>query len=205
MLGIEVIKDQDYWDMQDWNKVKGRGDFRELAAFEAACGTVVPIEEVDSIVKRVIGCLGLETVANGYFDLQYVEYVQRGNILYAKIDYEKIKEEYGLKNERDLVWIKFTKDPFVGAVASGADINFNIPGSVEDYYLKDGKSFVYNTSGVLVHKVGKEWDKSFVLLYPLVGLKNSPDRKKVEYIIGQELLKAGVPIIDRYSHVFYWL
>ncbi len=41
--------------------------------------------------------------------------------------YEKTKDAYDLEDVRDIVWMKFTKDGYLGVVAVSNDINFDIP------------------------------------------------------------------------------
>ena len=60
----------------------------------------------------------------------------------------------------------------------------------------------YNSSGILVHKLKKEWDESFVLVFPLRKLKESCgySRHNIEMALGNYLIEQNVPIIDFYSH-----
>lgn len=121
------------------------------------------------------------------------------------IAYNEIKEICGLKDERDIVWLKFTTSRHLGVVARGRDINFNIPDSIDNYhkfvykYNDKGdkeKCYVYNTSGILLHSVGGEWDESFVLIVPVKDCKVCD----IETGIGNYLISKNVPIIDYYSH-----
>lgn len=112
-----------------------------------------------------------------------------------KIDYKKIKEEYSLANERDIVWMKFTTDGYLGVVAVSNDINFDIPLNTSEY--TDQKR---NTAGILIHQLGKEWDTSFVLVFPLANIPAGKERGDIERAIGNYLIDKGVPIIDFYSH-----
>ena len=54
----------------------------------------------------------------------------------------------------------------------------------------------------MVHKLKKEWDESFVLVFPLRKLKESCgySRHNIEMAIGNYLIEQNVPIIDFYSH-----
>ena len=52
-------------------------------------------------------------------------------------NYQGMKEEFKLDDERDIVWIKFTKDGYIGVVATSNDINLNYPTSESDYDKKD--------------------------------------------------------------------
>lgn len=67
------------------------------------------------------------------------------------IKYKRIKERFGLERAQNIVWLKFTKDGYLGVVARSFDINFDIKTS----------------SGILVKQVEKQWDDSFVIIFPL--------------------------------------
>lgn len=127
-----------------------------------------------------------------------------------QIDYKKIKIENALADERDIVWMKFTKNGYLGVVAKSNDINFDIPLGVSDYDKKEWKYNSYlkkqelvwknNSSGILVHQLGQEWDTSFILVFPLINIPDGYDRGDIETAIGNYLINKGVPIIDFYSH-----
>ena len=53
-----------------------------------------------------------------------------------KVDYKKIQRENGLEDHRDIVWMKFTRDGYMGVVAVSNDIGFDIPSSCEEYNQK---------------------------------------------------------------------
>ena len=107
-----------------------------------------------------------------------------------KVEYYKISidEKYQgkIKDKRDIVWIKFTNDGYIGAVCVSNDVNF-------DYD---------NTSGKIINYVGQLWDESFVLLVPLCDIPDGLDRRSIESGIGNYLISKGVPILDYYSHIF---
>ncbi len=46
--------------------------------------------------------------------------------------YKDIKNFYNLKDIRDIVWMKFTRDGFLGVVATSNDINFHIPKNLSE-------------------------------------------------------------------------
>jgi hypothetical protein len=100
------------------------------------------------------------------------------------IDYEQIKVSNHLNDCRDIVWMKFTKDGFLGAVAVSNDINFNME----------------FTSGIIIEHLHKEWDQSFVLIFPLVNIPEQYTRHDIEKGIGNYLIAKGIPILDYYSH-----
>lgn len=114
--------------------------------------------------------------------------------------YKKIQDEYNLNNPHDIVWMKFTKDGYLGVVASGSDINFKKPNSKSEYNLKYDDKWAYNTSGILIDMLGKEWDESFVLVFPLVNIPKHLNRQDIENGIGNFLLYNSVRILDLYSH-----
>lgn len=107
---------------------------------------------------------------------------------------------------------KFTKDGYVGVVATSDDINFDVPNSSSDYdkkhkvyntYLKKWEDkWVYNSSGIIIHKLGKQWDESFVLIFPLKNIPQGYGRGDVERAVGNLLIEKGVPILDFYSHIY---
>lgn len=120
-----------------------------------------------------------------------------------KVDYEKIQKENSLKSQKDIVWLKFTKDGYLGAVAGSSDINFKIPKYKSQYNIKkDNGDWEYNTSGIIVHKLEKEWDKSFVLLFPLNSIPEGYKWGGIKKAIGNLLIEKGVPILDFYSHLY---
>jgi predicted lipase len=81
--------------------------------------------------------------------------------------------------------LKFTTDGYLGVVAGSFDINFS--------YEK--------TAGRLVNSVGKVWDETFVLIFPLTkDILNGRKKTDIETAVGNYLIDKGVPIIDFYSH-----
>lgn len=127
-----------------------------------------------------------------------------------KINYQKMQMDYALKDERDIVWMKFTQDGYLGVVATSNDINFDIPKDATDYdrkerefnsYLKQYKwEWCHPASGILVHQVSKKWDTSFVLVFPLSNIPSGYNRGDMERAIGNYLISKEIPIIDFYSH-----
>lgn len=101
--------------------------------------------------------------------------------------YDVIKEVFSLRYANDIIWLKFTKDGYVGVVADSFDINFNYD----------------NSSGKLLEMLNprKYWDDSFVFIFPLIkNMVEKYNRKRIETAVGNFLLEKGVPIIDYYSH-----
>lgn len=128
------------------------------------------------------------------------------------VTYKKIKEDNELEDERDIVWMKFTTDGYLGVVATSNDINFDIPKSeaeydskekyYNDYERKYKYTWKHNSAGILIHQLGKQWDSSFVLVFPLKNIPKGYNRGDIERAIGNCLIDKGVPILDFYSHNF---
>ncbi len=138
---------------------------------------------------------------------EFLEKLEIKNVISPKviledinIDYEVIKEKHNLKDKRDIVWMKFTKDGYLGVVAASNDVNFDIPKTKEDYDIKVGDSWKHTTSGIIIHNLKKEWDESFVLIFPLENLPEKLRRGDIERGIGNYLISKDVPILDFYSH-----
>lgn len=123
------------------------------------------------------------------------------NLPISKI-YNEMRQNFNLNDKRDIVWMKFTDDGYLGVVAVSNDINFSIPTSSDDYNKSTGGKWTYNTSGILLHKLGKKWDRSFVLVFPLCNIPSGYKRGDIECGIGNYLIDNDVPIIDFYSHRF---
>lgn len=115
------------------------------------------------------------------------------------IDYDKIQQKFQLNDRRDLVWMKFTRDGYLGAVAVSDDVNFDMPEDCSVYDKKHAvynsykkgneEEWVHNSAGIIVQKLGKEWDESFVLIFPLKGIPNGYGRADVETAIGNMLIE----------------
>lgn len=119
----------------------------------------------------------------------------------GEIDYNKIKAENGLVDKRDIVWMKFTTDGFLGVVADSNDINYDIPSCSEEYDNKTERGeWKYTSSGILIHYLGLQWDESFVLIFPLIKISAGKTRHYIEKQIGNYLIDQGIPILDYYSH-----
>lgn len=66
----------------------------------------------------------------------------------------------------------------------------------------EGRGWKYKTSGIIVHKLEKKWDDSFVLLFPLNGIPEGYSRHDIEKVIGNLLIMKGVSILNFYSHLY---
>ncbi len=102
------------------------------------------------------------------------------------------------------IFIKLTSDGYIGVVGKDFnDINFSIPTQKSDYTRGGYRNWVFNTSGILLHNLGKTWNQAFVLLFPLSPISSDIPLKSIneyERAIGNFLSKNNVPIIDFYSH-----
>ena len=159
----------------------------------------VPKEKIIRLILEFLNKVGISTSCEPQTTLE-------------TIDYSKIKTDYNLDDERDIVWLKFTEDKYLGVIAVSNDVNFQIPKCKEDYDKKHWvynayerrkkEEWVYNSAGILVHKLGKKWDDSFVLLFPLKNIPVGYCRGDVEQAIGNMLIENNVPIIDYFSHLY---
>lgn len=169
---------------------------REQAAF--------PPADVDAIIAHVndfIEAIGIHAV----------EFPVMGSLqLPLQINYKKIQADNALRDPGDIVWMKFTKDGYLGVVAASNDINFDIPSNASEYdkkewqynsyYKKKELVWKHNSAGILVHQIGKEWDTSFILVFPLSNIPAGYRRGDIERAIGNYLIDKKIPIIDFYSH-----
>lgn len=149
----------------------------------------VEIKEIITYTNEFLKILGMSPIENPIIDL-----------VRSKLDYKQIKNESGANDERDIVWMKFTQDNYLGVVAASSDVNFNIPTSKDDYNIKKNGKWVYNTSGIIIHHLNKKWNKDFVLIFPLVNIPQGLQRGDIERGIGNYLISNQVPILDFYSH-----
>lgn len=172
-------------------------DFRLKKAEEQSKLKPVEIEKIIEYVNQFLGLL----------DMDKVDFPKADG---RNVDYKKIQIDNNLRDVRDIVWLKFTEDGYLGVVATSNDINFDIPESREAYNKKkkeydlysktEKRVWTHNTSGIIVHHVNKSWDETFVLIFPLKNIKNNLTRNDIERGIGNYLISKDVPILDFYSH-----
>lgn len=149
------------------------------------------IRDIIDYTNEFLGLLGMNSAINPIIESECLE----NNL------YKEIKEKNNLKDERDIVWMKFTEDGFLGVVATSNDINFQIPSDSLEYKEKTrNKQWKYNTSGIIIHHLKKKWDESFVLIFPLHNISENLKRGDIERGIGNYLIKKEVPILDFFSH-----
>ena len=109
----------------------------------------------------------------------------KGLDITLSINYELIKRQYNLSSQKDIIWLRFTQDGYLGVVASSNDINF------------DDST---NSSKIIKH-LGKMWDSEIVIIFPLPNINGYNDGVLIEGMLGNYLLDKGIPILDRYSHM----
>ena len=163
-----------------------------------------PPADVDVITAYVNDFL--EAIGMNAVEFPTIELLQ----LPLQINYKKIQADHALREPGDIVWMKFTKDGYLGVVATSDDINFDIPSNASEYDKKEWQYNFYrkekelvwkhNSAGILVHQIGKEWDTSFVLIFPLSNIPAGYKRGDIERAIGNYLIDKKIPIIDFYSH-----
>lgn len=156
----------------------------------------VNVNEIANLVKGFLNDVGIFTIDDPILKP-------------CEIDYQKIQEEFKLNDRKDIIWMKFTTDGYLGVVAVSDDKNFDMPPKhcnnydEKKYNPYTGKcDWVYNTSGIIVRKLNKEWDKSFLLVFPLCGIPLGYTRKDLEKAVGNFLIEKNVPILDFYSHIY---
>lgn len=115
--------------------------------------------------------------------------------------YKKIKKEYGLLSISDIVWMKFTTEGILGAVAVSNDINFEIPKD-NNYDEKIKGYWKYNSSGIIIKELELNWNSNEILVFPLINIPEGLNRGDIECGIGNYLINNGIPILDYYSHKF---
>ena len=163
--------------------------FRLIKAEKESKKTPVEIRKIIKYTNEFLNILKMKPISNPVIDLTKKE-----------INYKQIKENSFIEDEKDIVWMKFTKDKYLGVVATSNDVNFNIPTSMEQYNIKKNNKWVYNTSGIIIHHLHKEWDENFVLVFPLINIPKGLNRGDIERGIGNYLIYKNIPILDFYSH-----
>ncbi|MFI3201601.1 MAG: hypothetical protein R3Y54_08750, partial [Eubacteriales bacterium] len=90
-------------------------------AKEQAQLETIPLDTIIKYVNSVLVDLKMMEIIEPQVDLS------QGGV--DIIDYKKIQEENELEDKNDILWMKFTKDGYLGAVTTGANINFQVPPS----------------------------------------------------------------------------
>lgn len=162
---------------------------------------IVSVPDIIKLINELLETIGIKAIEE-----------RRAIKKPSEVNYDRLKECHHLSDERDIIWLKFTKSGHIGVIATSNDIGFDMPQDKSDYnvqikvYNKYKKchedKWKYTTSAILVHSIGEEWDESFVLVFPLEGIGKTCkyNRHQIEIAIGNYLQKNNVPIIDYYSH-----
>lgn len=164
-----------------------RNTYRLGKAKEQASIPPTDVHDIIGYVNNFLKAIGIDTVESPIIDP-------------SQVNYKKIMADNALKDLRDIIWMKFTKDGYLGVVATSNDINFDIPSSASEYDKREKQEWKHNSAGILVHQLGKEWDTSFVLVFPLPNIPTGYERGDIERAVGNYLIDKKVPIIDFYSH-----
>lgn len=153
-----------------------KDSLRLKVASEEVKKAAVKIEDVITYSNEFLELLGMEAVGN-----PKVEF--KGDISKKlKEAFKNIEKE--VEDKRDVVWMKFTTDGYLGVVATSADVNFEMN----------------TTSGAIIKHLKKEWNKDFILLFPLKNIPENLNRQCIESGMGNYLISKNVPILDLYSH-----
>lgn len=95
------------------------------------------------------------------------------------------------------IYIKMTKTRRLGVIGHG-QLNFDRPNVSSEYNQKIGNQWRFNSSGILIHSVNEEWDKSLIILYT-VEVPNGLRLSDVKRALGNYLL-LKTSIIDHFNH-----
>lgn len=172
----------------------------------------VSVEKIISLTNNFLKEVGIPVIENPIVDNDFINKLTGESFTLEEIEshnefYKKLKDKFNLNDSRDIVWMKFSREENdqnkIGVVATSNDINFDLPMSKSEYNDKTrSRSWKYTTSGILLNYIKKEWDKSFVLVFPLAEIPSDLTRHDIETGIGNYLIANNVPIIDFYSHNF---
>lgn len=159
-------------------------NFRYKKAEDQATMETVKPTDIINFVNEFLRKVGMKTTEDLSFSPR-IE-LQRNGI--RQIKYAEIRKKNQLDDIRDIVWIKFTKDNYISVIGTGCDISFS-------EWAKNN-----TTAGHINRHLNKEWDDSFVLIFPLKEIPENLNRSDIESGIGNYLIHKGVPILDFYSH-----
>lgn len=178
------------------SSVRGESDYRLNKARTQAALPPVPPDTITEYVNTFLGGMGMRGIpaAEALCRIRNPKYPGRS------VGYAKRSLQYQLADKGDIVWMKFTERGHLGVVASGNDVNFDMPEHTEEYTQRDGRGWLHTSSGILLHRLGEQWDTSFVLVFPLAPIPAGRTRRDLERAIGNYLIAKGVPILDYYSH-----
>lgn len=158
----------------------------------------VDVQVIIDYTNDFLNKIGIKTIENPIVKFGKNEDCHYTNLF--AINYKLIKSKNGLYSQKDIIWMKFTKNGHLGIVMQGDNIDFDFPQNEEDYKKKNNRKWKFPTSGVIIHYLGEEWNNEFVLLFPLTNMPKHLNRYLVRRGIGNYLIDKGVPILDFYSH-----
>ena len=159
-------------------------DFRIKKAVEQAGMDTVSIYDIIDFVNEFLHKIDMKTTD----DLNFNPKIELKRMGLREIPYAEIKENNKLDDKRDIVWIKFTTDEYISVIGVGCDISFS------------DRTKENTTAGLILKHLEKDWDDSFVLIFPLKEIPDNLYRSDIESGIGNYLIHKGVPILDFYSH-----
>ena len=94
----------------------------------------VTIDDITKLTNAFLAMCGVSCVKDPKID------DPKDKLIDSDTFYNQLKQDYDLTDRRDIIWMKFSEDGFLGVVASSDDINFLIPSSTADYTkTNDGK------------------------------------------------------------------
>lgn len=173
------------------SSVRYRNDYRFKKAEEQLKLEPAGMKDIIKYTKTCLKLLGFKRT----------EHIEWNLLKNPTINYKDIKLKCGLKDERDIVWMKFTKNKHLGVVATSNDVGCDKPNTEDEYRERIGRwKWKFSTSGIIVHHLEQEWNDESVLIFPLKDIPDDLTRGDVERTIGNYLVEHSVPILDFYSH-----
>ena len=165
-------------------KYSGELTARQKKAMDEKDEPVVGCDKIIELTNEILKAGGFNPV---------VTPILKGDLLTEILDhsfddkyYERKLKPYGLSSASQLIWMRFANDGHLGVVAASNDINFD----------HDTRSYR------IIEPCKLDWDKSFVLIFPLSANINY-NRDEVETAVGNYLIENKVPILDYYSHNYH--
>lgn len=133
------------------------------------------------LVKEILFKIGMKVPD----DFNCVTAVEDG-----KVDYKMIVSSVHLEDwdENDIVWIKLNTNGCISVVGTSEDISFS------------NRKKEKTKSGQINTHLHQEWDKSKVLIFPLINIPEELNRSDIESIVGNYLTDHDIPILDFFSH-----
>ena len=146
---------------------------------EAGWNKETILQTTTRLVKEILSKIGMRVPD----DFNCVAPVEN-----KKVDYETIVSSVHLENKNDIVWIKLNTNGCISVVGTSRDISFS------------NRTEKKTSSGKINTHLHQEWDKSKVLIFPLINIPKELNRSDVESIVGNYLTDHDIPILDFFSH-----